>query len=567
MHLEPHAPHAVPVDGAAPFGRRFALVDRVGRLVRAPELGAVGPFHPDGEGGFVAPAADPDGAWGYVDGAGRWVVEPAFEHTTEFDGAGLSRFRSHGLWGYVDTTGTRVVPARFTGAGSFHHGLAVVRTEAGAGYADPAGDVVIGGGYRDAGRFGPNGLGAVRVPDGRCGYVDRDGRFAVPPRFDGARPFNTGGTAPVRVGESWGLVDGAGAWVVEPCFRLLNAFDENGLAYAVGGEPGETFVAFVDARGERVLTRDGEMDDALHCGLVKVGDGFARGFRDATGAWAIAADYAWADRFDGGGAAVARAADRAEWGVLRTDGTFVPSPHLEPRTDDDGWVLGFDGGHGTAPFLTVDGESAYVGRDGKDVCRVAVDAADGSAVVLRDAAGGTVWRGTAGPGTFASEPPFLSGRHEAYVDHVAACEGDPGPVVRELLDRPARRFYPCSLIFGHRDDPYDLDELDEYDLERTASGAMHTLASTWLAAESLAEYPFLEDNAQDAFGRIHADVAERLRARYGAPLTDVRHCLRSGDGNLSLVWAVADRHLVLEEYCQVGDGDREFQIWLAVVEA
>ncbi|MGW4687059.1 WG repeat-containing protein [Streptomyces sp. NPDC004244] len=568
MLTAPTAPHAVPVEGRAPFGRRFALVDRAGHLVRPPDLTAVAPFHEDGRGGLVAPAADLTGGWGYLDGQGRWLAEPVLEHTTGFDGAGLSRFLSDGLWGYADTAAAPVVPARFQEAGPFRHGLAVVRTETGVGYADPTGAVVIGGAYRQAGTFGANGLGAVREADGRCGYVDREGRLVIAARFDGARPFTPEGTAPAMIGEEWGLIDATGEWVVEPCFRLFDAFDENGLAYVTGGGIGDSFAGFVNPRGEVVVRRNGEMDDALACGLLKVGNDVVRGFLDATGAWAIADAYEWADRFDAGGAAVARALDPEAWGVLRADGSFTATPHREPLTDSDSWIVGFDDGHGLAPFLTDEGDVVHVGRDGRDVCRVEAGAGDGSAVTLRNAAGDTVWRGSAAPGTFERHDPFLAGDPGTYVDHAEAWEGDVATVVQELLDLPARAFHPCSLIFDRNEDPYDLAELDECDLERTENGAMHVIASTWLAAEWLSEYPFLLENARTCFDEMLNTLEQRLRERFGDPLTDVASCLRSGDGEWSATWEMEDgRHLVLQFYCLVGDGDHELQIWLAVTDA
>ncbi|MFJ2594179.1 hypothetical protein [Streptomyces erythrochromogenes] len=111
----PSAPYAVPVTGGAPFGTGVALVDAAGALVRAPDLTAVGPFHPDGDGDLVAPAADPAGLWGYLDGQGRWIAGPEPEWAGAFDGAGLSRFRRAGLFGYADASGAPVVAARFLG--------------------------------------------------------------------------------------------------------------------------------------------------------------------------------------------------------------------------------------------------------------------------------------------------------------------------------------------------------------------------------------------------------------------------------------------------------------------
>ncbi|WP_229920414.1 hypothetical protein [Streptomyces avidinii] len=142
--------------------------------------------------------------------------------------------------------------------------------------------------------------------------------------------------------------------------------------------------------------------------------------------------------------------------AVRTDGSFTPVPHSEPLTDSERWITGFDGGHGLAPFPNPEGGLVHVGLDGSDVCRVEVDAPDGGAIALRDAAGTTQWRAAAAPGTFERQRPFLADDVRAYVDHTAAWDGDIGAVVRELLDRPPREFYPTSLIFDDDEDPYDL---------------------------------------------------------------------------------------------------------------
>ncbi|MFJ6940648.1 WG repeat-containing protein [Streptomyces sp. NPDC101132] len=564
--MTPSPPHAVPVIGAGGFGQRFALVGADGRLIREPVFSAVGRFVDDGRGGLTAPAAGLDGTWGYLGGDGHWRVRPAFEKATAFDSAGRSRFRADGLWGYADASGAVVIPARFAGAGPFGHGPAAVRTEGGCGYVDGTGRLVVGGTYRDAGPFAPNGLAAVVTAEDRRGYVDREGRLVVAVAFDEARAFNAAGTAPVRVGELWGLLDEAGEWVVEPSFRHLAGFDENGLAYALGEPAGGSSAGFVDHRGETVISHPGEQDDVLRHGLLRVGYGSTRGFLDARGRQAIEAVYAWADGFDDGGAAVARPEECGTWGVLRADGSYTPSGHPEPLTDEDGWVVGFDGGHGLAPFRTAEGHVAHVGRHGREVCRVAPDAPDGSAVVLRDARGTAVWRGTADPGTFLPEPPFLTADPERHLCAGLTLHTDPEPLVRELAEQPPRPFYPRSEIFGPGDDPYDLEELDEYDLDHASNGALRVLATTWLAAELEAEYPFLEDHVQEGFGRIHDAFEAGLRAAYGDPLPGVHPCLRGGDGNTSLAWEVAGRHLVLELYFQIGDGDRECQIWLALVD-
>ncbi|MFD8791891.1 WG repeat-containing protein, partial [Streptomyces vinaceus] len=346
-------------------------------------MSAVGPFHPDGAGGFVAPAADDQGLCGYVDHHGAWLAAPALTNTGAFEDDGLSRFRARdGHWGYAGTDGIPVIAATLTEAGVFREGVATARTEDGVGYIDTSGGFVIRPQYAAAGPFAPNGLAGVRMADdGRCGYIDRTGRTVIEPRFDGAKPFGPDGAAPVRVGDRWGLIDEKGAWIVAPSFPMLGPFGANGLAYVLGGSVGNHFRGFLNARGEVVIEATDRLSQDFRCGLVRFDDGYAHGYLDVTGEEVIAQCYEWAEDFDLGGAAVAHclapleddseearaAADRPSgraWGVLRSDERFIPVHHLEPLTDADGWVLGFASGTGLAAFVTSDGGVAHVDRDG-----------------------------------------------------------------------------------------------------------------------------------------------------------------------------------------------------------
>ncbi|MER6256170.1 hypothetical protein ABT224_32940 [Streptomyces sp. NPDC001584] len=179
---------------------------------------------------------------------------------------------------------------------------------------------------------------------------------------------------------------------------MLNAFHTNGLAYVLGGTVGDRFRGFVNARGEVVIKARDRMSDDFRCGLVRFDNGYAHGYLDAAGEEVFEQEYEWAEDFDAAGAAVAHylepldedapeearaaAANRPSgraWGVLRSDGRFIPVHHLEPLTDAEGWVLGFGFGTGLAAFVTRDGGVAHVDRDGLDVCRVEATA-DGAAL-------------------------------------------------------------------------------------------------------------------------------------------------------------------------------------------
>ncbi|MFD9420307.1 WG repeat-containing protein [Streptomyces goshikiensis] len=589
-------PYVIPCADPAGSRARYALVGADGRLVRAPEPSAVGVFHPDGRGGFVAPAADREGRCGYLDHRGEWLAEPALAYTEAFEDNGLSRFQAgDGRWGYAGTDGTPVIPATLAEAHVFRHGLAAARAEGAMGFVDATGRFVIRPRYAAAGSFAENGLAGVRtVEGGPCGYVDRAGRTVIEPRFDGVRPFGPDGAAPVRVGDLWGLIDEKGEWIVEPSFPMLNAFDANGLAYVLGGPIGDRFRGFVNARGEVVIKASRHrISEVFRCGLVRFDNGYAHGYPDATGEEVIEQEYEWAEDFDRTGAAVAHylqpldeddpeevraaAAERPSgraWGVLRSDGRFLPVRHLEPLADTEGWVLGFGFGTGLAAFVTRDGGVAHVDRDGRDLCRVEA-APDGTTLRLVNGAGTTLWETTAAEGTFERVEPFHCQEAHSYLVHPGAPEqglADLADLADELLAAEPRRFDPCEVTSDSRQEPYepaedeDEDEdRDDPDADDTSFGVMTLVAETFLYAEHQHDFPFLQDWAVERFGEIEADALGRLTARFGEPLPGVELILRSGDGESSSVWEVGERRLVLQSSFHVGDGDVEIQLWLAAL--
>ena len=58
------------------------------------------------------------------------------------------------------------------------------------------------------------GLAAVQF-DGKWGYIDTVGKYAITPQFDEAGNFESG-LAPVRIGDRWGYIDKEGKYVWNP---------------------------------------------------------------------------------------------------------------------------------------------------------------------------------------------------------------------------------------------------------------------------------------------------------------------------------------------------------------
>ncbi|WP_164879567.1 WG repeat-containing protein [Afifella aestuarii] len=67
------------------------------------------------------------------------------------------------------------------------------------------------------------------LSDHKWGFVDRDGKLAIPPKFDAVQPF-AHGLAAARDGSHWGFIDTSGDWVIEPGFGEAQAFAEIGVA-------------------------------------------------------------------------------------------------------------------------------------------------------------------------------------------------------------------------------------------------------------------------------------------------------------------------------------------------
>ena len=163
---------------------RWGFIDMAGNWAIAPQFDSVGPFsshlaavlrghdcyyiNPAGEKVLQAAPSSPDSncmdmsatfdeglasfkvgkLYGFIDSSGKIVIKPQFEMTYSFS-EGIAAVRKNGKWMYIDKTGKTVIdPEGYVPSGSFHHGMAFVRSE-----------------------------------DMRYGYIDRSGNFVWKPTF------------------------------------------------------------------------------------------------------------------------------------------------------------------------------------------------------------------------------------------------------------------------------------------------------------------------------------------------------------------------------------------------
>ena len=122
------------------------------------------------------------GKWGFIDRAGKMIIEPRFELQSAFS-EGLADVQIEGDEGYIDKTGKMVISPQFTYAGDFSEGLA------------------------------PACVGYWKT--GKWGFIDRPGKFVIKPRFDRVEPFSDG-LALVEIDEKRGYVDRTGRYIWKP---------------------------------------------------------------------------------------------------------------------------------------------------------------------------------------------------------------------------------------------------------------------------------------------------------------------------------------------------------------
>lgn len=258
----------------------------------------------------------------------------------------LFPIRNGRQFGFIDRSGKVVVPAKFDKVEEFHDSRAIVYIGSNAGYIDPSGQLVIPAVYSTARDFA-NGRALVSR-DGKYAVIDTAGKTVaeVPYRVLGDY---SGGLAVVQRPRSgatpaaYGYIDRDGKMVIEPRFMLAGAFPADGNGLAVGGLDREW--CYFDRTGKIVMRLPMEGHDrapGFHDGLLVWKDGFHWGYRDMAGNWAIEAKFDDARDFENGFAAVEK---DGKWIRIDTKGRTVPEKK-GPRAlhaASDGLTLAEDG--------------------------------------------------------------------------------------------------------------------------------------------------------------------------------------------------------------------------------
>jgi len=139
-------------------------------------------------------------ATGIIDRSGQWIEPPVTSREFDKDDASLRWVQADKLWGLARGDGSWLIEPKFEQVDPLRDGLARVTL------------------------------------NGKIGFIDRVGNFAIPAAFDKAWPFSPGfgRTSAARDGV-FGVIDRAGAWVFQTDYQQVHAAIEFGSSNTVFG--------------------------------------------------------------------------------------------------------------------------------------------------------------------------------------------------------------------------------------------------------------------------------------------------------------------------------------------
>ncbi|MEO6758803.1 MAG: WG repeat-containing protein [Saprospiraceae bacterium] len=272
----------------------------------------------------------------------------------------LFPIRNGRQFGFIDRAGKVVIPPKFDRVEEFRENRSVVWIGSNAGYIDPAGRLVIPAVFSTATSFEEG--RAVVSRDGKYSVIDTQGKTIaeIPHRVMGDYSSGLAVVQRARAGatpSAYGYIDRNGKVVIEPRFMPAGKFPEDGRGLAVGGLEREW--CYFDKTGEIILRLPMDGHDrapGFKDGLLRWKDGFHWGYRDVKGAWAIAPKFDDARDFENGVAGVQK---DGKWIEIDTRGETLPSTNgpraIHPQSD--GLTLARDGDR--LGYLSPDGKPAF----------------------------------------------------------------------------------------------------------------------------------------------------------------------------------------------------------------
>lgn len=221
-------------------------------------------------------------------------------------------------WGFLDSGGKVTIELKYDKVSIFNEGLAMAKSGDDFFVLNKSGDEakIEGGDFVAVKQFS-EGLAPFTDSNKKIGYIDTDGKVAIPAQFIGAGYF-TGGLAWAKAAnKKAGYINKKGDWVIDPQFDASKNFDPvSGLARVkTAGN-----WAYVNKSGEIINIDDTETWGDFNEGLAKGKKAGKTGYYNNKGEWVISPEYEGGRDFNNGFAAVKKG---GKWGFINKSGEWV----------------------------------------------------------------------------------------------------------------------------------------------------------------------------------------------------------------------------------------------------
>lgn len=206
----------------------YGVINPRGQFIAGCKYKKIYPFNE----GFAA-VLSKDDKIGFIDSYGNEVVACKYE----FDKYNKYRFaegrayvKSGGRYGYLDVNGNIAIDFKFSSAGDFHDGFAIVyRPDAGAAFIDPQGNIIAD--LKDYTSFEVYSEGLVGATKGKKqGFLDKSGKEAIPFDYTSVTVFSEG-LAFVKNGKKQMFIDKTGKTAINlKCDEMYYSVFRDGRA-------------------------------------------------------------------------------------------------------------------------------------------------------------------------------------------------------------------------------------------------------------------------------------------------------------------------------------------------
>lgn len=286
--------------------------------------------------------------WGYIDQDGKVAINPQFKSAYTFR-EGLALFENtEGKYGYIDEKGNIVINAVYKNAGAFNEGLAaVVKENQRIEFIDRSGKtaLTLGAEIETATGF-KEGRARVQI-SGKPAYINKEGKVVInASQFSESYTFSDGlalVSQVVKDEEKYGFIDKDGKVAITPQFEGAGPFYDGMAMIRMDKKYG-----FINKEGKIVITPQFESAREFSEGLCPVQQGELWGFVDEAGKFVINPQYKWTHGFNKAGLCPVKATTNDKWGFIDKKGKMVIEPQFESVTNfyDDVAVVGLNEKYG-----------------------------------------------------------------------------------------------------------------------------------------------------------------------------------------------------------------------------